>query len=202
MMWRVYVRTGGLAVRYFGKALIAVAVACTTMAVASIQPASADIFNLANSNGGDGFVTLSPGGFDLFGADNGASQNYTTYTATALTSQTFTVNWAYTTNDCCGSVWDPAGYVINGVYTQLSTDSSVQGQVDSNGSFTVSVLAGDVYGMYVYSPDSVEGRGDISVSVDAGTTPLPAALPLLATGIGGLGLVCWRKKRKPAARAV
>ena len=31
-------------------------------------------------------------------------------------------------------------------------------------------------------------------------TPLPAALPLFATGIGGLGLLGWRRKRK--ARAV
>jgi hypothetical protein len=28
------------------------------------------------------------------------------------------------------------------------------------------------------------------------TTPLPAALPLFATGIGGLGLLGWRRKRK------
>jgi choice-of-anchor A domain-containing protein len=32
------------------------------------------------------------------------------------------------------------------------------------------------------------------------TTPLPAALPLFATGFGGLGLLGWRRKRK--ARAV
>jgi hypothetical protein len=32
------------------------------------------------------------------------------------------------------------------------------------------------------------------------TTPLPAALPLFATGLGGLGLLGWRRKRK--ARAV
>jgi hypothetical protein len=28
------------------------------------------------------------------------------------------------------------------------------------------------------------------------TTPLPAALPLFATGLGGLGLLGWRRKRK------
>jgi hypothetical protein len=28
-------------------------------------------------------------------------------------------------------------------------------------------------------------------------TPLPAALPLFATGIGALGLLGWRRKRKP-----
>jgi len=31
-----------------------------------------------------------------------------------------------------------------------------------------------------------------------GTTPLPAALPLFATGLGGLGLLGWRRKRKTA----
>ena len=30
-------------------------------------------------------------------------------------------------------------------------------------------------------------------------TPLPAALPLFATGLGGLGLLGWRRKRKPTA---
>jgi hypothetical protein len=29
--------------------------------------------------------------------------------------------------------------------------------------------------------------------------PLPTALPLFATGLGALGLLCWRKKRKQAA---
>ena len=33
------------------------------------------------------------------------------------------------------------------------------------------------------------------------TTPLPAALPLFATGLGGLGLFGWRKKRKARASA-
>src|ERR1019366_3855344 len=32
-------------------------------------------------------------------------------------------------------------------------------------------------------------------------TPLPAALPLFATGIGALGLLGWRRKRKNAALA-
>jgi hypothetical protein len=32
-------------------------------------------------------------------------------------------------------------------------------------------------------------------------TPLPAALPLFATGLGGLGLLGWRRKRKAKAVA-
>jgi hypothetical protein len=32
-------------------------------------------------------------------------------------------------------------------------------------------------------------------------TPLPTTLPLFATGLGGLGLLGWRKKRKAQAVA-
>jgi hypothetical protein len=34
------------------------------------------------------------------------------------------------------------------------------------------------------------------IQVDGFVTPLPAALPLFATGVGGLGLLGWRRKRK------
>jgi hypothetical protein len=34
-----------------------------------------------------------------------------------------------------------------------------------------------------------------------GATPLPAALPLFATGLGAMGLFGWRRKRKNAAAA-
>jgi hypothetical protein len=41
---------------------------------------------------------------------------------------------------------------------------------------------------------------DISVTAAAvGVTPLPAALPLFATGLGALGLLGWRRTRKNAA---
>jgi hypothetical protein len=35
--------------------------------------------------------------------------------------------------------------------------------------------------------------------VSDGTVPLPAALPLFATGLGALGLLGWRRKRKAQA---
>ena len=41
------------------------------------------------------------------------------------------------------------------------------------------------------------GSPDITVT----PTPLPAALPLFATGLGALGLLGWRRKRKAAAPA-
>ena len=37
------------------------------------------------------------------------------------------------------------------------------------------------------------------LGVDSGGLPLPAALPLFATGLGALGLLGWRRKRKALA---
>jgi hypothetical protein len=65
-------------------------------------------------------------------------------------------------------------------------------------------------------PDDLPAAPDITVASVDGTlsgtftfdftppvaaTPLPAALPLFATGIGGLGLLGWRRKRKVRAVA-
>ena len=44
------------------------------------------------------------------------------------------------------------------------------------------------------------GPDDFSVkSIDVALVPLPAALPLFGTALGGLGLAGWLRKRKPAA---
>ena len=46
----------------------------------------------------------------------------------------------------------------------------------------------------------VEGQPFIA-AIDVSQTPLPAALPLFATGLGALGLLGWRRKRRNAAAA-
>jgi hypothetical protein len=43
-----------------------------------------------------------------------------------------------------------------------------------------------------------KSTGDL-LSQSIGTTPLPTALPLYATGLGALALLRWRRKRKAAA---
>jgi hypothetical protein len=40
------------------------------------------------------------------------------------------------------------------------------------------------------------GNGNIYFAGINEVTPLPAALPLFATGLGALGLLGWRRKRK------
>jgi hypothetical protein len=47
----------------------------------------------------------------------------------------------------------------------------------------------------------VQSGGDFGNLAYVTATPLPAALPLFATGLGGLGLLGWRRKRKAQAVA-
>ena len=54
-----------------------------------------------------------------------------------------------------------------------------------------------VYDLYYYDAPTYVG----TLEVFATTTPLPAALPLFASGLAGLGLLGWRRKRKAAALA-
>ncbi len=62
--------------------------------------------------------------------------------------------------------------------------------------------------LYGYGVGSASGKIDTSLTTtatdgqlefSANATPLPAALPLFATGLAGLGLLGWRRKRKNAA---
>jgi hypothetical protein len=48
----------------------------------------------------------------------------------------------------------------------------------------------------------INDLGQVVGLADVSPTPLPAALPLFATGLGGLGLLGCRKKQKPRAVAV
>jgi hypothetical protein len=52
---------------------------------------------------------------------------------------------------------------------------------------------------YINIHDSVFPGGEIRGQLVPASTPLPAALPLFATGLGALGLLGWRRKRKALA---
>ncbi len=61
------------------------------------------------------------------------------------------------------------------------------------------------YSLYpVTSSGYPDNTGSLLISVEANsltTTPLPAALPLFATGLGAMGFFGWRRKRKATALA-
>ena len=169
--------------------LVGVILAVLALAIGGPDSARASTFTLSNTNGGDGIVVTFPGGFDLFGADNGVEDgpgSLTTYLATATAAATLTFKWTYATSDIDGSAFDPAGYVVNDLFTQLTIDDSFLTQ---NGIVTLSVLAGQSYGFYIDSWDAALGRAHIAVS----ETPLPAALLLFASGLGVLRLFSRRR---------
>lgn len=67
-------------------------------------------------------------------------------------------------------------------------------EITDNLSFmTISQASGEGFTTLFSAPSGVDIRG-----VAFAPTPLPAALPLFATGIGALGLLGWRRKRKGA----
>jgi len=79
-----------------------------------------------------------------------------------------------------------------------SCSSTVQ-QISTNMIYT---FAGgvDTYFVYVAGDADTTSTSLLSASWDTSdlvATPLPAALPLYATGMGLLGFLGWRKKRKP-----
>ena len=81
--------------------------------------------------------------------------------------------------------------------------------IDDAGEYVT--LAGTGTGTGVWAPEGVnllsedgnQNLGDWTPSGGGGSnpTPLPAALPLFATGLGALGLLGWRRKRKAAVLA-
>jgi len=97
---------------------------------------------------------------------------------------------------------------INGVSIAPTFPSLINDAfVEVLGSFTTG--AGQTSLTVLFSA-SASGSGTVGLSLDDFfftaeasniATPLPAALPLFASGIGGLGLLGWRKKKKAAAIA-
>ena len=71
-------------------------------------------------------------------------------------------------------------------------------------SITVDPLTGDVF-VALAGTDALNpcptSLGCIEVFAETSETPLPAALPLFATGLGVLGLLGWRRKKKAALAA-
>jgi hypothetical protein len=55
---------------------------------------------------------------------------------------------------------------------------------------------GRFIGIELFAAGSGNGQ---EVDFDITATPLPAALPLFATGLGAMGLFGWRRKRKNTA---
>jgi hypothetical protein len=91
-----------------------------------------------------------------------------------------------------GSILSPTLESTSGYYTTLQSYSFDVSSLVQPGLNTLSVSGVDVSGVAQYAV------GELAPA----PTPLPAALPLFATGLGAMGLFGWRRKRKNAAAMV
>jgi hypothetical protein len=158
--------------------------------------------------------TVQNPGFELGNTliwSQGAGWEATTFSLTGPNSGNyFAVNFGasrigQTVPTVAGTVYD-----FSFAYFLASNNSAVE--VDWNGGIVTTLIGGVNSGAWITHHFKVLASGPTTefffqwvggindglddVSVEAATTPLPAALPLFAAGLGALGLVGWRRKWK------
>ena len=89
--------------------------------------------------------------------------------------------------------------IINQIQNFSGASSGIPSSIETAFTYTVNVHD-DSPGLFCesHNTDCLNLRAT-TLTVTIGATPLPAALPLFATGLGGLGLLGWRRKRRNAA---
>ncbi|MCV0401974.1 MAG: DUF5089 domain-containing protein [Nitrosopumilus sp.] len=117
-------------------------------------------WTLTNTNT-DGFVLTSgaPASIELVGGDQGfGGSGDTDYTVPVACEGDISFDWTYKTLDF-SPFWDPAGYLVNGAFIQLSDNAGLTSQT---GSTTVTVSDGDVFGFRVHTVDNIFGEGSFA----------------------------------------
>jgi hypothetical protein len=158
-------------------------------------------------------------GADPFGSDprhdvNGFTFSWGPVTNTiGITSQTPDASTTSVSVSSPGGSWTLKGL---GTFFTFVIDDTASASVTVpsldfaayEGLGTFAVLATDVFSPYAtYTPlfatyeFETPGSGDVSVTynydaLSPSATPLPAAFPLFATGLGLMGLLGWRRKRR------
>ena len=69
------------------------------------------------------------------------------------------------------------------------------------GFFNIFADSGESITSLVLTTDTNAFEVDNFAAIEPTATPIPAAFPLFATGLGGLGLLGWRRNRKTQAVA-
>jgi VCBS repeat-containing protein len=164
--------------------IILLSLLASTTSVATIPEASAASgfagdydptnWTLTNTNA-DGFVNTSgaPGSIMLVGGDNNSfSAGNTDYTIPVACGGTISFDWTYQSFDIDGPLFDPAGYLVNGAFAQLSNSGgpNVQG-----GTTFVAVADGDSFGFRIHTVDNIFGRGAFTTITNLQTPDCNAA---------------------------
>lgn len=137
-----------------------------------------------------GVIDLSnaPYSITLFSKDFGIFRTVDTdFTIVSRKNSFVSFAWNYETLDSYGPLLDPFGWLLNGVFTQLTDDNGSDLQ---SGVLSLSVVTGDEFGFRAQSADSRLGSGITTIS-NFSVSPVsePSSVVLLALGLLSLGLV-------------
>ncbi len=157
------------------KTFRAAALSLGAFALAGFSPGAQAAWTFYNDAAGDGSIVGSfPAGFTITGSDNGSGDDTSFYVQTFTAGETLTFTWQYASLDTESTAFDTAGFVVDNVETQLSVNGPAH--TPSSGTWTVTVNAGDTFGFYVHSIDSLGGAGLLAVD-EALAPPPPPAIP-------------------------
>ncbi len=180
------------------KTLRAAMLALVSGALAGVPAIASAAFVFSNDGAGDGSLAGSYPAFTITGSDNGTGDNTSLYTETTAASQLVTFTWQYRSADSGGPVYDPAGYILGDTEYQLSVDGDPG--TASSGTATVLVPAGELFGFYVHSLDSLSGAGMLAVNEDLPPPPPPVPEPRdAALMLAGLAALLAATRRRPGA---
>jgi len=178
------------------KSLRTAALVVGTAALAGGSVGAHAAYTFYNDDGGNGTLSGSYPAFTITGSDDASGNDDTAfYVQTYAAATTIEFTWQYASNDTGGSVYDPAGWILDGVETQLSVDGGPG--TGSSGAFTVAVSAGQTFGWYVHSLDSTGGAGLLAVNEALPPPPPPVPEPgQAALALAGLAALLAAARRR------
>jgi hypothetical protein len=125
----------------------------------------------------------APSSISIIGGNQaGVGSGQTTYTTTALMGGLLSFNWSYDTADG-NPFYDRFGFVLNGVFTQLSNNL---GSNDQSGAFSTTLAQGDIFGFGINTVDNLAGSGNATISDFAAPVPEPASTLGMLIGAGAM----------------
>jgi len=156
-----------------------------------------DVSNWSISvDGGSVDTSGAPYSILTVSSDTGSKDpSSTDVTITALGDGLVSFDWYFSTEDEDGPEFDPFGWLLNDIFTQL-TDND--GETIQYGSTSFAVTTGDTFGFSAFATDSDLGASTTTISnfsapASIASVPEPGSLALIAMGLFGLSI---SRKRK------